>query len=106
MYEALTVISTLLVLAVFIPANGFPILLATTGWKDNSIGKSLMSLAISLALLVDFALIFKIWEDTNDLPHAIIRVVVYSIINLGMWWTVLVIWDTKMKAKGKKASKK
>lgn len=98
MYDVLMGIATVLIFLMFIPANGFPILLATTDWKDNAIGESLMTFAVSFAALVDGTLLFKVWVG-EDVWHALITVSVFLGINIGLWWVFLVIWMLKREAK-------
>lgn len=98
MYEVLMGIATFLIFVMFIPANGFPILLGTTDWRRNTIGKSLMTFAVSFAALVDFSLLFKLWVG-EDVWHALITVAVFLGINVGLWWVFFVIWKLKRESK-------
>lgn len=98
MYEALMAFANVLVFLMFVPANGFPIYLTTTDWRDSAVGKSLFVFTWSFAALVDFTLIFKIWVG-EDVWHALITIAVFLGINVGLWWCFFTVWVMKREAK-------
>lgn len=85
---SLETIAVAVVVAGVIPATLFPILYARGPWRRSFVGRALMTKAIGIALLIDFAVVshFTPW----DTPTAV-AVLVYGLVVGGVWLQFLAL---------------
>lgn len=82
-------ISTLLIVSALIAATGFVGLYSTNSpWKLTSVGRAMMTLAVSLILLCITSLLFNLLGPNYAL-RPLIRTVSWAALNLGLWWQLV-----------------
>jgi len=88
-------IAVALVVGMTVPATCFPLLYLTFyRWYAQPIGRALMTKAIGLALLVDISVAYMVLGD--DYPgREYVRLVVYSLILVGLWYQFIVFLRIK-----------
>lgn len=91
-----------LVVAMMIPATGFPLLYLTFyRWWAQPIGRALMTKAIGLGLLVDISVLYQVFGD--DYPgRDFVRIIVYALILVGLWYQFIVFIRIRKDTRGKK----
>lgn len=81
-------IAVLLLFSMLLPVNAFPVLYAFSPWYGSAVGRALMTLAVGLMLLVDFAVFYRfVPGPTPDW----LRVIVYGIITAGLYYQFAVL---------------
>lgn len=81
--STLDVIALGLLLVMVPAATAFPILYAWQPWSSEAVGRALMLSSVGLALLVDFAVLYRLLD--GEIPPGV-RVVVYLLIAVGMYY--------------------
>jgi hypothetical protein len=86
--DVLALVAVVLLFSMLLPVNAFPILYAMTPWWRTHIGRATMTLFAGLAMLVDFAVLYRL--VAGEAPDWL-RVVVYGLIAAGLYYTLWVL---------------
>lgn len=88
-------ISTCLIVAALVAATGFVGMYATNSpWRLTSVGRAMMTLAVSLVLLCVTALLFNLLGPDYPL-RALVRNITYLVLNIGLWWQLVNLVHTQ-----------
>lgn len=73
----------------------------STGWRTSPVGRALMVMAVSLAILVDY-LVFDemLYYTHNDTIIAISQmgeILAYLLVSAAIWWQVITLVKTQEK---------
>lgn len=84
-------IALFLLISALIAATGFMGMYATySPWRSNEVGRSMMLLAFSIALMLVTGLLLQALGP--DYPfRALFRNLVYLVLNVSMWWQLCLL---------------